>query len=358
MTIAGIVLAAGGGSRFTGGTHKLMAPLRGRPLVASVLDAVSTAGFDRVAVVTGAVSLEDVAGPEFTVLENPRWSEGLSTSVATALSWAEREGFEAVVLGLGDMPGVPSSAWRKVADAAGPVAVATFGGAPRPPVRLARAVWSEVPTTGDVGARSLWHRPGTIEVPCDGDPADVDTVEDLEAVRGAARSPRPAGELTHIDDRGRAVMVDVTHKAFTGRLAHTSSRVSNLTDAVGFVTEHPEFLTEARMAGLQGAKVTSDLIPLCHPLPLDGIAIDFAVEPHAIECRATAETVGQTGVEMEALVASTVSALCLLGRLRDVDPAASIEHLVLDEKRGGRSGVWRRAEMTAEGRADPPSVLS
>jgi molybdenum cofactor cytidylyltransferase len=177
---AGVVLAAGGGTRFLGPTHKLLALHRGRPLVAAVLDAAADAGFDGLAVVTGAVRLGDLVPDGAVEIENDRWGEGLSTSLAAAVAWADGEGFDAIVVGLGDMPGVPTSAWSALAAASGPVAVASFDGALRPPVRLARSVWGEVPTSGDVGARALWHRPGTVEVPCAGNPIDVDTADDLE----------------------------------------------------------------------------------------------------------------------------------------------------------------------------------
>jgi cyclic pyranopterin phosphate synthase len=139
-------------------------------------------------------------------------------------------------------------------------------------------------------------------------------------------------------------MVDVTGKAVTVRRAITSGLVAGISDAPRFVGDRLEVLSEARVAGLGAAKATSTLIPLCHPLPLEAIAIDFFVHPHTIEVRATAETIGQTGVEMEALCACAVAALSLLGRVRDVDPDASIEQLGLLEKRGGRSGLWRRVE--------------
>jgi cyclic pyranopterin phosphate synthase len=156
----------------------------------------------------------------------------------------------------------------------------------------------------------------------------------------------PTG-LTHIDSRGRAVMVDVTAKAITHRQATTSGLVVGLADASDFVEHHPDVLTEARMAGLRAAKATSALIPLCHPLPLEAIAIDFRIHLHVIEVSVTTQTIAQTGVEMEAMCACAVAALSVLGRVRENDPTASIEQLGLLEKRGGRSGLWRR-ERDAE----------
>jgi molybdenum cofactor cytidylyltransferase len=180
VTVAGVVLAAGGGSRFDGPGHKLLSLYRGRPLIAHVLESASAAGLDAVAVVTGAVEIDGLVPEGVTVLVNPAWGEGLSTSVGVGLAWAAERGHDVVVFGLGDMPGVPATAWNAVAFTESDVAVASFDGALRPPVRLARSVWADVPTSGDVGARALWHRPGTVEVPCVGIPIDVDTTEDLD----------------------------------------------------------------------------------------------------------------------------------------------------------------------------------
>jgi CTP:molybdopterin cytidylyltransferase MocA len=180
VTTAALVLAAGGGSRFAGAQHKLLSPYRGRPLVANVLDAASDAGFDAAAVVEGAVPLAALVPPNMVLLHNPEWASGLASSLQIGLAWCRAEGHDAVVIGLGDMPGVPASAWTAVGASEVEVAVASFGGELRPPVRLAKSVWDATPTSGDAGARALWHRPGTVEVPCVGDPADVDTADDLE----------------------------------------------------------------------------------------------------------------------------------------------------------------------------------
>ena len=176
MTTAALVLAAGGGTRFAGGGHKLLAPFRGRPLVAWALEAASV--LDELIVVTGAVALDLPAGAR--EVRNERWVEGQATSLAAGLDAAA--GHEAVVVGLGDQPLVPAEAWRRVAAAtATPIAVATYGGVRRNPVRLAAEVWGLVPREGDEGARSLLRgRPDLVtEVACPGDPADVDTQEDL-----------------------------------------------------------------------------------------------------------------------------------------------------------------------------------
>ncbi len=127
----------------------------------------------RVVVVTGGVDL-DV--PE--AVPNPRWAEGIATSLQVAIAAAGDA--DAVLVGLADQPFVPEEAWRRVAAVDAPVAVATYDGRRRNPVRLARAVWPLLPTTGDQGASALFGEIAVVEVACPGDPADVDRVEDLE----------------------------------------------------------------------------------------------------------------------------------------------------------------------------------
>lgn len=186
MSIGALVLAAGGGSRYLGPSHKLLARYQGRPLIATTLDAVARASFDEMAVVTGAVEFAEFVPSGMAVLANPDWANGLSSSLRVGIAWARERGHAAVVIGLGDTPGVPTSAWEALRSCEAEVAVASFAGQLRPPVRLGAAMYSEIPTEGDVGARVLWHRPGTIEVPCDGDPGDIDTLADLERLEAGA----------------------------------------------------------------------------------------------------------------------------------------------------------------------------
>ena len=187
MSTAAIVLAAGGGRRFLGTEHKLLTPYHGRPLVVAAIEAATAAGLDEVAVVSGAVDLSALCAQGVTVLVNPDWQRGLASSIQLALSWASQRALEAVVIGLGDAPGIPTSAWRAVAAAKAEVAVANFSGQRCPPVRLAASAWPLVPSEGDVGARALWQRPGTLEVDCEGDPSDVDTLQDLDVLEAASR---------------------------------------------------------------------------------------------------------------------------------------------------------------------------
>lgn len=182
MRVAAAVLAAGRGSRFAGDDHKLLAPFRGRPLVTWAVDAALGAGLDATFVVWGAVDLTSVLPAGVTALANERWADGQATSLQAGIAAAAARGFDAIVVGLGDQPLVVTDAWTLVANApATPVAVATYAGARRHPVRLSRSVWPLLPTTGDVGARALMReRPDWVrEVACPGEPADVDSAEDL-----------------------------------------------------------------------------------------------------------------------------------------------------------------------------------
>ena len=182
MTVAAVVLAAGGGARWNGAGHKLLTEIAGRPLAAHALVAASEAGLDELVVVTGSVDLSAVLPIGATVLHNDRWIDGQATSLRLAVDYAERVGHEAVVVGLADMPGVPAAAWRAVAESPSPLAVATFDGLRRPPTRIACLLWPELPTTGGEGGRVLLSEQPShvVEVACPGNPEDVDTVEDLE----------------------------------------------------------------------------------------------------------------------------------------------------------------------------------
>ncbi|MGH9105433.1 MAG: nucleotidyltransferase family protein [Acidimicrobiales bacterium] len=183
MSTGAVVLCAGGGTRYktAAGDHKLLAPFQGRPLVACALEHALEAGLEVTLAVTGAVDLTGVVPAGIVCLENPAWGLGIATSLQRAVSAAREMALDAIVVGLGDQPLVPASAWRAVAASQAAVAVATYDGARRNPVRLARSVWDELPRSGDEGARALMRRRPELveEVPCSGDPADIDSVADL-----------------------------------------------------------------------------------------------------------------------------------------------------------------------------------
>ncbi len=181
MAVIAVVLAAGAGSRFEGPTHKLRAEHAGRPIVQLAIEAAVSAGIGPVLVVTGAEPLDDLLPPSVTEVRAPEWSSGQSRSLAAAIRAVEPTSAEAMVVGLGDMPGVTPGCWTAVAQAAAPIAVARYGGRLGPPVRLGREVWSELPSAGDEGARALMRRRPelVLEVPVPGDGRDVDTLEDL-----------------------------------------------------------------------------------------------------------------------------------------------------------------------------------
>jgi molybdenum cofactor cytidylyltransferase len=179
---AGILLAAGGGTRFRGPEHKLRSDASGRPVVVHAFAALAGSGLPVLAVVTGAVALDDLLPAGVVLIHNPDWAQGQATSLAVAVQWATASGFDAVVVGLGDQPGVTPRSWLAVATTtATPIAIATYDGRRGHPVRLAREVWDRLPTDGDAGARSLIAGESALvtEVPCVGDPTDVDTIEDL-----------------------------------------------------------------------------------------------------------------------------------------------------------------------------------
>jgi molybdenum cofactor cytidylyltransferase len=185
-TTAAVVLAAGDGSRYrvSGGKgHKLLAPLRGRTVVDWAVAHALEAGLDATYLVTGAVDLP--VPPEVVAVPNPQWVGGIATSLQAALAAARHAGHDAVVVGLGDQPLVSPEAWRRLGTSPAPIAVATYQGVRGNPVRLAASVWPDLPMSGDEGARALMRsRPELVtEVPCPGDPSDLDEVDDLPHLR-------------------------------------------------------------------------------------------------------------------------------------------------------------------------------
>ena len=153
-------------------------------------------------------------------------------------------------------------------------------------------------------------------------------------------------KLTHFDRHGQARMVDVATKAETHRVARARGRIrmlpATLRQIVAKTARKGDVLGVARIAAIQAAKRASELIPLCHPLALTRIDIDFAIDQkaYAVNCLATVETVGRTGVEMEALTAVSAGLLTIYDMCKAVDRGMRLERIHLLEKKGGKSGHW------------------
>lgn len=155
-------------------------------------------------------------------------------------------------------------------------------------------------------------------------------------------------KLTHIDENGKAQMVDVGSKEDTDRSATASGKVLMSIETIEALKKQElqkgDVLGVARVAGIQAAKKTSDLIPLCHPLAINFASIDFIIKESHVEIEATVKTFGKTGVEMEALTACAVAALTIYDMCKAVDKSVTIEEIKLLEKTGGKSGDWHRPE--------------
>jgi cyclic pyranopterin phosphate synthase len=155
-----------------------------------------------------------------------------------------------------------------------------------------------------------------------------------------------ADGFTHVDEQGAARMVDVSAKAVSVRTARASGRVlvsSRVIELLrGEGLPKGDVLSTARIAGIQGAKRTPELVPLCHPIAVHGVEVDLSVGDDAVEIVATVRTADRTGVEMEALTAVSVAALTVVDMVKAVDKAATISDIRVEEKSGGRSGTWRR----------------
>jgi CTP:molybdopterin cytidylyltransferase MocA len=180
-----VLLAAGGGSRFGGSHHKLLTSVAGKTVYEWALQSALAANIGPVAVVWGSVELPRHKAPEaVTYLHNEEWATGMASSVQRALQWANERGLQSVVIGLGDQPCIPPSAWTAVAHSTSPLAVATYAGVRANPVKLHAEFFALVPKNGDEGARSLLrsHPELVAEVPCTGSGIDVDHVEDIERV--------------------------------------------------------------------------------------------------------------------------------------------------------------------------------
>ena len=154
--------------------------------------------------------------------------------------------------------------------------------------------------------------------------------------------------LTHLDTQGNARMVDVGGKAATQRVAVASGQIAMSAPALAAIRDGAmpkgDVLAAARIAGIMAAKKTAELIPLCHPLALDAVTVDFELDDTGVTVTAAASLTGRTGVEMEALTAVSVALLTIYDMAKAIDKGMTIGNVRLIEKRGGKSGHWQRQD--------------
>jgi cyclic pyranopterin phosphate synthase len=153
-------------------------------------------------------------------------------------------------------------------------------------------------------------------------------------------------QLTHVNARGEARMVDVSEKSVSVRRATAAGEVRTTPEVIDLLRRDAlpkgDALAVARVAGIMGAKRTPDLIPLCHPIALHGVDIDLTLTDAAVLIEVTARTADRTGVEMEALTAVAAAGLAVIDMVKAVDPAASLEGVRVLRKEGGKTGLWER----------------
>jgi cyclic pyranopterin monophosphate synthase len=167
---------------------------------------------------------------------------------------------------------------------------------------------------------------------------------DATRLRGVSSDPTAAAGLTHIDAQGAARMVDVSGKDVTAREARAAGRFVTTPEVIALLRRDGlpkgDALAVARIAGIAAAKRTPDLVPLCHPVALHGVAVELTLTDDAVEITATTRTADRTGVEMEALTSVVVAGLALYDMVKAVDRAARLTDVRLLTKSGGRTGEW------------------
>ncbi len=167
-------------------------------------------------------------------------------------------------------------------------------------------------------------------------------------MKRSTHTQKQTAKLSHLDEMGRARMVDVSNKPDTTRVAIAQGAITMSPKTLRLIVTEKipkgDVLTVAKIAGIAGAKKTSELLPLCHPIPLDSIDIEFQpdLQSGKLAVTATAISTGKTGVEMEALTACAAALLTVYDMCKSAERGMVIEEIFLVEKRGGRSGVWKR----------------
>ena len=175
---------------------------------------------------------------------------------------------------------------------------------------------------------------------------DFGDMGDHQTSKMPSKTKSPQKQLSHYDASGAARMVDVSAKQSTRRTATASAFVELSPAVLAALPQNPKGnpLEIARFAGIQAAKRTSELIPMCHPLPLTHVDIEAAVVSNGVSIRATAATTAQTGVEMEALTAATIAALTVYDMTKALDKSIVIRSIQLEKKSGGKSGDYKRGK--------------
>jgi cyclic pyranopterin phosphate synthase len=165
---------------------------------------------------------------------------------------------------------------------------------------------------------------------------------------GSTDASQPQSRFTHVDEAGAARMVDVSAKPVSVREATASGRVLVSAEVVALLrgrgVPKGDALAVARIAGIQAAKRTPDLVPLCHPIAIHAVAVDLRVDDDAVAISATVRTADRTGVEMEALTCVSVAGLTVIDMVKAVDPAAVVTDVRVEAKSGGKTGEWKRPE--------------
>lgn len=158
--------------------------------------------------------------------------------------------------------------------------------------------------------------------------------------------PLPEVSLTHLDGSGQAHMVDVSERDVTVRLATASAKVLLASKVIAALRDKSipkgDVLATARVAAIMGAKKTSELIPLCHPIAIHSVQVNLEIEDDGVAILASVTTADRTGVEMEALTCATIAALTIIDMVKSSDPHAVISHVQMESKDGGRNGAWKR----------------
>lgn len=178
----------------------------------------------------------------------------------------------------------------------------------------------------------------------------LDSLDCVKCVNFVRKLVVQVNKLTHLDSHGKARMVDVGGKTETRRVAIASGRIRMSPAALDAIRDDEvpkgDVLAAARIAGIMAAKKTGELIPLCHPLSLDSVTVDFTFEANALRATATASLSARTGVEMEAMIATSIALLTIYDMAKAIDKGMIIEEVRLVEKRGGKSGTWRAEDFS------------